>query len=187
MLPIQGDAALVLAVIFGAVFGMLLHRGRVTDYNVIVNQFLFRDFTVIKVMLTAVIVGGAGVWLLNQAGLAEYHIKPADLAGVIAGSALFGIGMAIYGYCPGTGVAAIGQGSVHALVGAAGMIVGGILYALSFGWLKANVLSIASYGKARLPDVTGVPDWIWFAVLAIAAIVLFRLIERHAPPASGRA
>ena len=29
---------LLLAVVFGAAFGWLLHRGRVTDYNVIVNR-----------------------------------------------------------------------------------------------------------------------------------------------------
>jgi hypothetical protein len=43
-LPIQGSLSLILAVVFGAVFGALLHRGRVADYNVIVNQFRFSRF-----------------------------------------------------------------------------------------------------------------------------------------------
>ena len=42
-LPIDHPQLLpVLAVIFGMMFGILLHRGRVTDYNVIVNQFRLR-------------------------------------------------------------------------------------------------------------------------------------------------
>ena len=48
----------------------------------------------------------------------------------------------LYGYCPGTAVAAIGAGSVHALVGAFGMILGGILYALSFDWVSQTILPI---------------------------------------------
>ena len=87
--------------------------------------------------------------------------------------------MVFYGYCPGTGLAAIATGSVHALVGALGMIVGGILFALSFDWVKANILTVGAYGKIRLPDVTGVSAPIWFAGLALVAIVFFVWAERQ--------
>ena len=175
--PIQGNFSLVLAVIYGAVFGALLHRGRVANYNVIVNQFRFRDFTVLRVMLTAILVGGVGVYLLHLAGLAQYHIKSADMLAVIAGAALFGIGMVLYGYCPGTGVAAVGTGSLHALVGFVGMLIGGILYALSFSWIKSNVLPVASLGKIRLPDLTGIGDIYWLVALLVIALLVFRLID----------
>jgi hypothetical protein len=177
-LPIDGSAALWMALLFGAIFGALLHRGRVTDYDVIVNQFRLRDFTVLKVMFTAIVVGGVGVLALHGAGLATYHVKPADLLGVTLGAALFGVGMVVYGYCPGTGVAAVGTGSVHALVGFIGMLAGGILYAVSFPWVQANILPVGSLGKVRLPDATGVPDWAWFAALAVIGVVGFWLLER---------
>lgn len=177
-LPIQGDAALFLAVIFGALFGVLLHRGNVVNYNTIVNQFRLRDFTVVKVMLTAVVVGGIGVYALSLMGLASFHIKSADLLGVGLGAALFGVGMVLYGYCPGTGVAAIGTGSIHATVGALGMLLGGILYALSFAWVRDNILTVASLGKVRLPDITGIPDGVWYAALCVMAIGVFMLIPR---------
>lgn len=178
-LPITGTAALVLAVVFGFAFGWLLHRGRVTNYDVIVNQFRFKDFTVLKVMATAIIVGGVGVLAMKSGGLVNYHIKEANLLGVAIGAGLFGIGMVLYGYCPGTAVAAIGTGSVHALIGAGGMIAGGIAYALSFDWVKANILSVAALGKVRLPDVTGVPDAVWLAGLAAGWLLLFVLAERR--------
>jgi hypothetical protein len=66
---------LALGVLFGAAFGWLLHRGRVTDYNVIVNQFRFKDFTVLKVMLTAIVVGGLGVLVFVHLGLAKWHLR----------------------------------------------------------------------------------------------------------------
>lgn len=177
-LPIQGSLSLVLAVIFGAVFGTLLHRGRVADYNVIVNQFRFRDYTVLRVMLTAIVVGGLGVYALHQFGLAQYHVKPADILAVVSGAALFGVGMVLYGYCPGTGVAAVGTGSIHALVGFLGMLVGGILYALSFPWIRSNILPIGSFGKIRLPEISGIHDLFWLGILLVAAVVLFRFLDQ---------
>lgn len=87
-----GVASLVLAIVFGFAFGWLLHRGRVADYNIIVRQFLFKDFTVLKVMLTAIIVGGIGVFVLVQLGYAKFHIKPSDLLAITLGAGLFGIG-----------------------------------------------------------------------------------------------
>lgn len=182
-LPVTGTASLVLAVLFGAVFGVLLHRGGVTSYNVIVNQFRLRDFTVLRVMLTAVIVGGIGVLVLHSLSsggkpLANYHIKSAQMLGVLLGSGIFGVGMVLYGYCPGTGVAAIATGSLHALVGAVGMLVGGMAYAMSFNWVNENVLKVADLGKKRLPDVVPLPDWAWFVGLLVIAAVVFALLRK---------
>ncbi len=86
--------------------------------------------------------------------------------------------MVLYGYCPGTGVAAVGHGSVHALVGFLGMLLGGILYAASYSFVKDNILSVASYGKVRLPELLGIPELVLFAGLGVAALVAFVVIEK---------
>ncbi len=183
-IPVSPEAALWLALPMGIVFGVLLHRGGVADYNVIVNQFRLRDFTVLKVMFTAVIVGGMGVLVLHDSGHAQYHIKPANMLGVVLGAALFGVGMVLYGYCPGTGVAALATGSLHALSGFIGMLFGGALYAFSFSWVETHIQKVAALGKVRLPEVTGIPDWGWFAILCVISGVVFWLIETRARPAS---
>ena len=180
--PVSAEIARWLAIPMGIIFGVLLHRGGVANYNVIVNQFRFKDFTVLKIMFTAIIVGGIGVLLLKTTGHAQYHIKPANMLGVSLGAALFGVGMVLYGYCPGTGVAAMATGSIHATVGFAGMLVGGVLYALSFSWVEANIQKVAALGKVRLPEITGVPDWGWFVILAAIAGVIFWLIETRFKP-----
>jgi uncharacterized protein len=181
-LPITGETARWLAIPFGMLFGVLLHRGGVANYNVILNQFRFRDFTVLKIMLTAIVVGGFGVWALHGMGHAQYQIKPANLLGVALGAALFGVGMVLYGYCPGTGVAAIATGSLHALVGFAGMLAGAVLYALSFPWVEKHIQPVAALGKVRLPDITGIPDWAWLTILLTIAGGVFWLLERGAKP-----
>jgi len=183
-LPVSAETARWLSIPMGIAFGVLLHRGGVANYNVIVNQFRFKDFTVLKIMFTAIIVGGIGVLLLKDAGHAEYHIKPANMLGVVVGAVLFGVGMVLYGYCPGTGVAAIATGSLHALAGFLGMLAGGVLYALSYPWVDAHILTVATLGKVRLPDVTGIPDWAWFGVLCVIAGVVFWLIETRLRPAA---
>jgi uncharacterized protein len=180
-IPIKGDAALYLAAVLGMVFGLLLHRGGVTTYNVIVNQFRFKDFTVLKIMFTAIIVGGIGVLVLHNMHHANYHIKPANMLGVVLGASIFGAGMAIYGYCPGTGVAAIATGSFHALFGFVGMLVGGMLYAFSFTWVRDHILNVWSLGKLRLPEITRLGGWQWFAILIGVAAVVFTLIELLGP------
>ncbi|MEJ1157334.1 YeeE/YedE thiosulfate transporter family protein [Prosthecomicrobium sp. N25] len=177
-LPVTGPGAFVLAVVFGFAFGWLLHRGRVADYDTIVNQFRLRDFTVLKIMLTAIVVGGIGVLALIDVGMAKYHVKDANMLAVALGGAIFGIGMVVYGYCPGTAIAAMGGGSLHAAVGFVGMIAGGILYGLSFPWLRDNVISVAQWGKMRLPELTGLSDLTLFGLLALVAVVAFALVER---------
>jgi len=174
----SSTAGLFLAIIFGTVFGILLHKGGVTSYNVIVNQFRLKDFTVVKIMLTAVVVGGIGVALVIGGGLATYHIKPMLTLGVVLGAVLFGIGMVLYGYCPGTGVAAVGTGSLHALAGFGGMIVGGIAYAATFPLVRDHILTVGDFGKVRLPEVIPVPGGVMLGILLIVAVAMFVFIEK---------
>ncbi len=178
MFPVTGTSALVLAIVFGFAFGWLLHRGRVADYNTILNQFRLRDFTVLKVMLTAIVVGGLGVLALTQMGYAKFAVRDANMLGTIVGGAIFGIGMVLYGYCPGTGLAAIATGSVHALVGAIGMLAGAILYAFSFEWVRDNILSVWKLGKATLPGLMGASPLAVYIGLAVFAIAFFYGIEK---------
>jgi hypothetical protein len=166
------------AVVFGFLFGWLLQRGGVTDYNVIVNQFRFRDFTVLKIMLTAVVVGGIGLAALHAFGLANAHVKASPMLAIVLGAAIFGVGMVLYGYCPGTGLAAIGTGSLHALAGTAGMMLGGIAYALAFPWIAKHVLPRADIGKLTLDQLTGIPKWWVLAILAGLAVAVFAFVDR---------
>jgi hypothetical protein len=91
--------------------------------------------------------------------------------------------MVLYGYCPGTGIAAMATGSLHAMVGFVGMLAGGVLYALSFSWVEAHIQSVATLGKVRLPDITGVPDWGWFVILSAIGGGVFWLVETKSKPA----
>jgi len=163
----------------GFLFGFLLQKGGVTRYNVIVGQFLLKDFTVLKIMLTAVIVGSVGIYGMRTLGLdINLHVKTAALLGNALGGLIFGAGMAVLGYCPGTAVAAMGEGSRHAIAGVLGMLVGAGLFAESFPWIKNRILSVGDLGKVTFADLTGYSPWWFIAGLLIAGVIGLTALER---------
>ncbi|MBI4890131.1 MAG: YeeE/YedE family protein [Acidobacteria bacterium] len=170
---------ILLGLLTGLIFGFLLQKGRVSDRRVILGQFLLRDFTMMKVMLTAVVVGGVGVYLMKMEGLTKLFVKPAQLGAVVIGGLIFGVGMVVLGYCPGTAVAAAGEGKRDAWWGLVGMIAAAALYAELEAGFSKNILTWANYGSVTLPDVTGISEWVWFAVLAAGSGLLFRVLEKH--------
>lgn len=171
---------LMLGAITGLVFGFLLQKGGVTRYNVIVNQFLFRDFTVLKTMLTAIVVGAIGIYAMLALGMIEgLHVKTAALMMNLLGGAIFGVGMVLLGYCPGTAVAAAGQGSRDALVGIAGGLVGALAYAEAYPWISKHIEPVANFGKITFPGIAHVTPWLFIVPLALGASALFYWLERR--------
>lgn len=172
----------------GVVFGFLLQKGQVAKYRVILGQFLFTDYTVLKIMLTAIVVGAVGVWGMLQLGLIQHlQVKPALLAANALGGLIFGVGMSLLGYCPGTGVAAMGEGSRHARWGFGGMIVGAAAFAAAYpllekGFMKLGEVAVVTgdtvNNKVTLADVTGISPWVYIALLATISLVVFVLIGR---------
>ena len=119
-----------------------------------------------------------GMLLFGWLGADEMHIKNAALLGNALGGLIFGIGMALLGYCPGTGIAAIGDGSRHAIIGVLGMIVGAGIYAEVHPWMQSKILGIGDYGKTTLADAAGISPWWFILALVIIAIIVFVALER---------
>ena len=92
------SAQVVLGLLFGICFGFLLQKGGATSFSVIEGQLLLTDFTVLKLMLSAVIVGMAGFHLLKHFGHVQSHAAPGTLGSNVIGGLIFGIGFALLGY-----------------------------------------------------------------------------------------
>jgi hypothetical protein len=97
-LEITGVARLGIGLFTGILFGIFLDKGRLTKYDTIVGQFLLKDFTMLKIMMSALIVGSIGIYALSSANMVNLHITPVVPGKLLVGSALFGLGMAIFGY-----------------------------------------------------------------------------------------
>lgn len=170
---------LILGLFSGILFGVLLQKGQVGKFQVILGQMLLKNWVVLKIMSTAIIVGAVGVYLLLQNGLAEMHIKPTEWMGIIAGGIVFGIGMSALGYCPGTSIAACGEGAVDARFGVLGMLFGAGVYVALFDWLDPFVKSLGSLGKVSIPEVTSTSPWLWIAILGTAGIAALIFKRRN--------
>lgn len=162
---------LLLGLLTGIFFGFFLQKGRVAKFSVIVGQLLLKDWTVVKIMLTAVAVGSIGIYALVSLGVATLHVKPALLGGVLFGGLLFGAGMAVFGYCPGTSVAACGEGRKDAMVGVAGMLLGALSYVWFYPLHQPALKSLPDWGKVTLPELTTTSPWLWIAGLLAAAVI----------------
>ncbi len=172
----ENNIRLLKGLITGIIFGFLLQRGGVTSYNVIVGQLMLDDFTVVKIILTAIIVGMVGIYALYDLDKIELSPKNHSLRRVIPGGLIFGVGFALLGYCPGTIAGAVGQGSLDALIpGLAGIIIGSGLYAL-FHEKFGEFFDRGRLEKPRLPDYLGVNHWkVIIPAVIILALVLISL------------
>jgi hypothetical protein len=119
-----------IATIAGLVFGAALSFAGVNRYDTISGMAVMKDWTVAKTMGLAIGVGAIMVALPVETGLASYHPKALLMGGVIWGGVLFGFGMAVLGYCPGTMAISAGQGSLDAVVGIVGGLIGGLVFTL---------------------------------------------------------
>ena len=84
----------LLGLLMGIVFGILLHKGGATQYDVIIGQLLLKDFTVLKIMLSAVLVGMIGFHFFKSFGLVQLQPKKGSIGINVIGGLLFGIAFA---------------------------------------------------------------------------------------------
>jgi hypothetical protein len=169
---------LKLGLIMGIIFGFLLQKGGVTRYDVILGQLLFKDWTVVKIMLSAIITGTLGVHLLRSLGYVQLHPKAGSIGINVIGGLLFGIGFATLGYCPGIVAGAIGQGSLDALTGGLiGILLGSGIFAAIYPKLNKGILAKGKFANQTLPELFHVNPWVVVIPVVIIFVVILWLLE----------
>lgn len=173
--PKKGISPLLWGLAFGIAFGFLLQKGGATKYDVIVGQLLLTDFTVLKIMLSAVLSGMIGIHAMRALGWVELYPKSGSAGMNVIGGLIFGVGFAVLGYCPGTIAGAIGNGALDAMIGGlAGILIGSGLFAALYPRLSQGILMKGDFGGLTFPRLFKVSDWV--VVIPAAAIILIVLI-----------
>jgi len=162
---------LMIGFLIGCAFGAILYLGGASSYRNILGTLLLKDMTIIKLMMTAIGVGTLGIYLLDLGQLAHMSVKPAYLWGIAAGGAIFGIGWAVSGYCPGTCVVGTAEGKLDAVATLIGALVGAFLFAIAFPRLDALLIQNANFGNITLSDLIGVPGF--YIAVAMSTALLF--------------
>ena len=159
---------------FGILFGFLLHKGGATKYDVIVGQLLLTDFTVLKIMLSAVVTGMIGVYFMKSLDWIQLSPKSGSVGMNVIGALIFGVGFAVLGYCPGTIAGAIGNGYLDAITGGTvGIVLGTWIFAVMYPKLKDGILKKGDFGDITLPGLLKLQDW---AVVVPAAVLIILIL-----------
>lgn len=128
---ISGGVNTVFAVLIGILFGYALQRSGFTNSKKIASAFYLKDVDVPVVMFTAIITSSIGLWgmsLLGIIDLGKFYFLPSYLIPMIVGGFIFGIGMAVGGFCPGTSIASMVTGKIDAMVFVGGFLLGSLLF-----------------------------------------------------------
>ncbi len=185
-------SSILLALIIGAAFGAVLDRIGASNPNYIGKMLNLTNLHLMKTILLAIGTGSVLMFAGQMAGLVDVghmSVKSAYL-GVFVGGVLLGIGWALAGYCPGTGLVAAATGRRDALAFLAGGLLGAAAYMATYPAVKdTGLLDAIAGGKVTLGSVPGaeyegvttLPGDILGIALGLAFIVVaFLLPERIA-------
>lgn len=159
-------------IILGFLFGGILQYAKLNRYNTISGLAMGKNFAVAKAIAIAIGIGAILLSIEIGFGLASYHTKPLILGGVVFGGLIFGMGMAILGYCPGTLAISLGEGSLDALIGIVGGLIGGLAYTVLLPSFKA-ILG-PDLGNLSLFSIIGQQNIVFYLlVFLIGALFIY--------------
>lgn len=127
--------------ILGTVFGLLLSLAGATTFDFYAQLFLLQNPQLARVIVTAVVVGTIGIWLMKRLQAKAFMTgenivfeKKGQQKGWVLGSLMFGAGWGITGSCPGSAPAMLGEGKFIIIPAILGIIAGTYIY----GWIESR-------------------------------------------------
>lgn len=164
---------IISGLILGAGFGWVLERAGFGSPCKLTAQFRLTDWSVFKVMFTAIVFAAVGLMILEGVGIVqgdELFIPPAFLGAAALGGALVGAGFAIGGYCPGTSLVGFVSGRLDAAL----FLIGLILGTWGFAWAFPQIEFLTSLGE--LSSVNTLPELIHVSPLYVNAALIVMAI-----------
>ena len=181
---ISATTNLWLAIPIGFVFGFALFHAGFTDSRRIAWAFYFKDVGVPVVMFSAIATGMLGLWGLSLIGfldISQIYMLPTYLLPMAIGGLIFGVGMVIGGYCPGTAAAAIATGKIDAVVFIVGFLLGSLVFG-DFYPVWGDFYNSDDMGAFRLDQALGIglgPMVLIMVVTAVAGTLFLREVQRR--------
>jgi len=131
-----------LSILLGIFFGFALQRVGATNPQNIINMMRLKDLHLMKAIFFAIGFSSILLFFLMAVGIIDVgHLSvKSSYIGVIAGGALLGLGFAVAGYCPGTGLTALADGRKDALFFIGGGLLGALIYTMIYGSIKGSWL-----------------------------------------------
>ena len=170
------DNGVASGLLSGVLFGYVLENAGFASPRKLTAQFRFSDWSVFKVMFTAIIVAAIGLYGAMALGIVPangVYIPTNFFWAMLTGGALVGAGMAVGGYCPGTSSVALASGRLDGLFFIVGMVLGTALFAGVYDPLKAFYFAAEGPRAQTLDSLFGIPAWAVIAILIVVAALGF--------------
>lgn len=187
MFPLH-ESGMVSGLVCGVLFGFVLENAGFGSPSKLTGQFRLTDWSVFKVMFTAIVVAAVGLWAMRVVGLLAPDILYVPQALVMAsavGGALIGAGFAIGGYCPGTSMVGMSSGRLDALVFVVGLFIGTTAFAGFYGDAIRSMMAIGEIIDGdNFADVYGIADPIMLGMMVAGLVAVFYAgswFERRGP------
>lgn len=167
----------IVGLIMGAIFGASLVLAGLTDPDKIIATLRLKDLHAMRTVAVFVLIGMLGAWVLGLAGAANLNIKPAAVVSLLIGGALFGIGLGLTGFGPGSALASAASGRIDALSTIIGMLCGAHLYVLIYRPIAVPLEKLLDYGQVTLPQMTGGSPISWIIPIVAAGSLTLLLTK----------
>jgi uncharacterized membrane protein YedE/YeeE len=182
-----GNTGILSGLLLGLIFGVVLENAGFGTPCKTTAQLQFKDWTVFKVMFTAIIVAAIGLYTLQALGvvaLSDLFVPSVYFWGTLIGGVGVGIGMAVGGYCPGTSMASLFSGRIDALFFLVGIGLGTIVFDLLYPLIGQIVYAQTGPSAWTLPQLLHLPGWAVLALLTAVLVTVGYLTRAKLAPAS---
>jgi uncharacterized membrane protein YedE/YeeE len=130
---IKVTAPLWIGIILGALIGGFAELWGIANPETLIRLARWKDRLFIGCVAIASAVGAIALYLAYALGVSmHFSPKPIYIFGVVIGGLLFGAGMAVSGYVPGSEWMALGEGRRDALYAVAGGVLGAAAWTLVY-------------------------------------------------------
>ena len=176
MFPLN-DGGILSGLICGMLFGFVLENAGFGSPAKLTAQFKLSDWSVFKVMFTAIVVAATGIYGLSATGYLQpdsVFVPQALLMASAIGGALVGAGFAVGGYCPGTSVVGLFSGRLDALVFLIGLLLGTVVFAGLYGPAIQNLMAMWEVDAGdTFTDAFGISQIAMLLILGAALVAVF--------------
>jgi uncharacterized membrane protein YedE/YeeE len=175
-----GTSALVYAVAIGIAFGWALERAGLGSARKLIGQFYLTDFTVFKVMFSAIVTAMLGTFWLGWLGvldLSRVYVPETFVWPQLLGGLVFGVGFVVGGLCPGTSCVAAATGRGDGAMLALGMFTGVLATGLGYPLIE-GFASTGARGAWTLPELVHAPYGTVVAAVVATALAGFYVAEK---------
>lgn len=141
-----------LAIILGLLFGFVLQKAGASNPQKIINMLRLKDLHLMKTIFLGIGISNLTLFLSLSVGIIDNsHLNvKSSYVGVIIGGSLLGIGWAISGFCPGTGLVGVGAKRKDAISFTVGGLTGAFIYMSIYKFLENTFLFNNLGGKTTL-------------------------------------